>query len=44
MPGVSPLEDDSQNRDGCQEKEGQGPQDGTNHQGQLLWKLGGHLT
>lgn len=40
----SPLEDNSKHGNGRQQKEGQGPQDGPNNQGESLWKLGGQLT
>lgn len=40
----SPLEDESQHGDGRQQKEGQRPQDGPNHQGKPLRKLSGQLT
>lgn len=39
-----PLEDESQHSDGRQQKEGQRPQDGPNHQGKPLGKLSGQLT
>lgn len=42
--GGLPLKDESQHGDGRQQKEGQGPQDGPDHQGESLGKLGGQLT
>lgn len=42
--GELPLKDESQHGDGRQQKEGQGPQDGPDHQGESLGKLGGQLT